>query len=132
MNAVTDPSGNSGSGPALGPAVGGPSAAEGNGVSQIVLSLSAPEGWLALAGASLHTGAHLFRSQIVLRVLLAAGTFLYIGYYFVASDEPLWPAILGTSAIAIGSVAGLARVIRARHRARWGGVRLAPGRDWVT
>jgi hypothetical protein len=56
----------------------------------------------------------MFAHQIALRVFLLAGTSLYLIYYFVAADDPLWPAIFGTGCIGVTSVYGLLRAIAYR------------------
>ncbi len=55
--------------------------------------------------------AYLFSSQITLRILLLMGTSLYLLYYFVAADQPLWPAIFGTACIGATPIFGLLRAI---------------------
>ena len=73
-----------------------------------------PVGWLVIAGAMLHTFAYLIRDQIALRIVLLVGTFLYIAYYVAVPTGPLWPAIVGTSCIALASIVGLMRVTLGR------------------
>ncbi len=77
-----------------------------------------PIGWLVLIGAGLHAIGGAFRDQIVLRTILLAGSFHYLAYYFAVTDDPLWPAILGTGATMCGNTVGLVRVILARRRDR--------------
>ncbi len=85
-------------------------------MSLIVQQLADPAAWLVLAGGGLQASAHLFKNQIVLRMVLLAGSVHYIAYYFAVSDHPLWPAILATTAITMGCIFGLARAIGLRER----------------
>ncbi len=80
-------------------------------MSIISAQLSDPVSWLVLAGGGLQATAHLFKNQIVLRLVLLAGTLHYIAYYFAASAQPLWPAIMATATLAIGAVIGLYRAL---------------------
>ncbi|MDA8870089.1 hypothetical protein N9H93_01695 [Rhizobiaceae bacterium] len=81
-------------------------------------TLNDPATLLVLGGAGLQTGAHVFRNQFVLRIMLLAGTCLYIAYYFVATPDPLWPAIIASAAIATTSVFGLIRTVVLHIRAK--------------
>lgn len=53
----------------------------------------------------------------MLRLFLLIGTCLYLLYYFVAADDPLWHAIFGTACIGVTSIYGFIRAIL--HRAKW-------------
>ncbi|MEM8729246.1 MAG: hypothetical protein AAGF79_04945 [Pseudomonadota bacterium] len=75
-----------------------------------------PVGWLVISGAMLQTLAHLIRDQVTLRAVLFSGTLLYIAYYYSVPTGPLWPAIAGTSLIALSSMIGLCRVLAVRLR----------------
>ncbi len=68
-------------------------------------------GALVIVAATLQAIAHMFTNQLALRVLLLCGTALYLTYYFVAIETPLWPAIFGTSFIGLTTVYGLIRVM---------------------
>lgn len=68
-------------------------------------------GIIVIIAATLQSVAYVFKNQIILRVLLLIGTALYMLYYFVAAEQPLWAAIFGTSCIASTSVFGLARAL---------------------
>jgi len=68
-------------------------------------------GIIVVAAAAMQTIAYVFSSQIALRLFLLIGTFLYLVYYFVAADDPLWPAIFGTVCIGITSIYGLLRTL---------------------
>lgn len=73
-------------------------------------------GLLVVFAAALQTVAYMFTNQLGLRILLLCGTFLYLAYYFVAAETPLWPAIIGTSTIGLSSIYGLIRVVLNRSR----------------
>ncbi|MEM5541148.1 hypothetical protein WNY61_00225 [Sulfitobacter sp. AS92] len=85
-------------------------------MTEMLDQLNDPVGWLVLAGAALQACACLFTNQLILRSMLFAGSVHYVAYYTVAAQTPLWPAILGTSAIALGNAIGFIRVLKARHR----------------
>ncbi len=71
-------------------------------------------GIIVVAAAAMQTVAYVFASQITLRLFLLVGTFLYLLYYFVVADNPLWPAILGTACIGVTSIYGLLRALAHR------------------
>lgn len=71
-------------------------------------------GAIVILAAMLQTVAYLFTNQITLRIFLLAGNGFYLLYYFVAADDPLWSAILGTSAIGVASIYGLLRALAHR------------------
>lgn len=73
-------------------------------------------GVLVVFAAALQTAAYMFTNQLGLRILLLCGTLLYLTYYFVATETPLWPAIIGNSAIVLTSTYGLIRVLLNRSR----------------
>lgn len=74
-------------------------------------------GVIVIAAAAVQAVAYLFRSQITLRFFLLIGNLLYMLYYFVAADQPLWAAIAGTTAIVITSVYGFGRALL--NRSTW-------------
>ena len=90
-------------------------------MSQIAEQLADPTGWLVLAGGGLQACAHLFKNQLVLRLVLLAGTMHYIAYYFVASEQPLWPAIIASAALTVGALIGLLRMFVSPPRAGYDG-----------
>ena len=49
----------------------------------------------------------IFRNQIILRMLVLAGTVLYILYYYFHTATPLWDAIFGSVLIGIATTYGL-------------------------
>ncbi len=54
------------------------------------------------AGAAIYILAFLIRDEMILRLMVLAGTVLYILYYYMFPDQPLWDAIV-TSVILIGA-----------------------------
>ncbi|MGH1576460.1 hypothetical protein [Planktotalea sp.] len=74
-------------------------------------------GTIVLAAAAMQTVGYVFSSQITLRIFLLLGTLLYLIYYFVAAEDPLWPAIFGTICIGATSVYGLGRALA--NRSKW-------------
>ncbi len=79
-------------------------------------SLATSPGGMVLLAAFLQTIAYLFQNQILMRVLLLIGTFLYLWYYFIAAAEPLWAAIYGSAAIAATSIFGFAALLIGRSK----------------
>ena len=82
-----------------------------------------PQALVLFAGA-LHVLGYLVIHQVALRLLLLAGTAVYILYYFTAADTPLWAAIYMSLAMGLANLVGLASLywgrsewaIPARHR----------------
>lgn len=58
------------------------------------------------AGISFVLG-YLIINQVALRLAVMVGTFLYIWYYAIASDEPLWTAIWTSVAMGLANLCGL-------------------------
>jgi CRP-like cAMP-binding protein len=65
-----------------------------------------PELLVLLAGA-LYALGFLVINQKILRVLVLIGTLLYIWYYFIVADRPLWEAIAMATAVAAANLLGL-------------------------
>lgn len=61
--------------------------------------------------------AFLIINQVVLRIILLIGTLLYIWYYAVAADAPLWMAIWVSVANLIANMIGLTVLLGAKSRA---------------
>ena len=61
--------------------------------------------------------AFLIINQVVLRIILLIGTLLYIWYYAVAADAPLWMAIWVSVANLIANIIGLSLLFGAKSRA---------------
>lgn len=57
----------------------------------------------------------LFRDQIILRLLILAGSCCYIAYYSVAAAEPLWTAMAGSSLIVLANLYGLGALLASRR-----------------
>lgn len=60
-----------------------------------------------LAGLAF-TLAYLIINQVVLRLIILFGTALYIWYYWVVADAPLWTAIYTSLAMGLANLIGLA------------------------
>ena len=56
----------------------------------------------------------LFRSQLVLRLLVLIATVLYIIYYYSFPAEPLWGAIIGSLLILVANITGTLRLLYSR------------------
>lgn len=73
-------------------------------------TLVSPDLLVLLAGVSFILG-YLIINQIILRVLCLTGTFLYIWYYAVAAEEPLWTAIWTSVAMGMANLFGIASLL---------------------
>lgn len=62
---------------------------------------------LVLAAAGMFVLGYLIINQVVLRTMLLIGTVLYIWYYAVVDETPLWPAIWASTATGIANLLGL-------------------------
>ena len=63
--------------------------------------------FLVLGGAGLFVLGYLIINQVILRVMLLAGTVLYIWYYAIVDDAPLWPAIFASLSTLTANLLGL-------------------------
>lgn len=63
--------------------------------------------FLVLAAAGMFVLGYLIINQILLRTMLLLGTFLYILYYAVAYETPMWPAIWASTATGAANLIGL-------------------------
>ncbi len=63
--------------------------------------MSIDPSWLIYLGAALLLLAYGIRDELRLRVMIIVSTFVYIAYYYVVSQPPLWDAII-TSALMVG------------------------------
>ena len=72
--------------------------------------LAQPDSLVIGAGACYVLGL-LFKNQIILRALILLGTGLYIGYYYIAADEPLWGAIYTSVLIGIANIIGFINLL---------------------
>ena len=62
---------------------------------------------LVLAAAGMFVLGYLIINQVILRIMLLAGTILYIWYYAVVDETPLWPAIWASTATGTANLIGL-------------------------
>ena len=74
-----------------------------------------PEYIVLMAGGAL-TLAYLIINQVVLRVFILAGTALYIWYYWVVADAPLWTAIYTSLAMGVANLIGLGNLFWRQSR----------------
>ncbi|WP_300039112.1 Crp/Fnr family transcriptional regulator [uncultured Roseobacter sp.] len=74
-----------------------------------------PEYLVYLAGAFYIAGLAI-TNQIVLRLLILAGTGVYLIYYSTVADNPLWPAIYVSMLIGLANVGGLTSLIARNSR----------------
>lgn len=70
------------------------------------------------AGALLYLAAFLFRNQIILRSLIIAGDFVYILYFYLAPETPLWGGIFWSTMFTIVNVAMIALIVADRTHFR--------------
>lgn len=68
--------------------------------------MSVPQALVLAAGACFVAG-YLAINQMILRASLFLGSCLYMWYYFVAADTPLWDAIYMSSLMLVANVIGL-------------------------
>lgn len=61
---------------------------------------------ITLAGG-LFTLGYLIINQVILRLLIMAGSVAYLAYYFTVADQPLWGAIYSTSIMMTANLLGL-------------------------
>mgnify|MGYP001821539486 FL=1 len=68
-----------------------------------------------LAGA-LYVAGLAITNQIVLRLFILAGTVIYIIYYAIVAEAPLWPAIYVSILIGVANIGGMTSLIARRSR----------------
>ncbi len=73
-------------------------------------NLLTPDNLVFLA-AAIQAGALLFRGQIKIRVLLLIGSMVYLLYYMTVAKEPLWEAIIATTAMSVANIFGLGALL---------------------
>ncbi len=61
---------------------------------------------LVLAAGACFVAGYLVINQMILRALLFTGSVLYLWYYFVAADQPLWDAIAMSGLMLMANVIG--------------------------
>ncbi|MEM9045116.1 MAG: cyclic nucleotide-binding domain-containing protein [Pseudomonadota bacterium] len=83
---------------------------------EAVLSTFQFRGWAFLVHLAALTQVigYLIRDQLLLRIMLFAGTLLYIAYYRLYPETPLWDAILWGSALACANFFMIIQLIRDR------------------
>lgn len=70
--------------------------------------------YVVLAAAGMFVLGYLIINQVILRLMLLIGTILYIWYYGIADDTPLWPAIWASVATGTANILGLLSLIYRR------------------
>lgn len=70
------------------------------------------------AGALLYLAAFLFRNQIILRSLIIAGDFVYILYFYLAPETPLWGGIFWSTMFTLVNVVMIALIVADRMHFR--------------
>ena len=78
-------------------------------------SVLSPESMVYLAGAFYAVGMAI-TNQIILRLLLLAGTCVYLVYYATIGENPLWEAIYVSLLIGIANIGGLSSLIARQSR----------------
>lgn len=74
-----------------------------------------PENLVYLAGAFYVAGLAI-TNQIILRLFILTGTCVYLIYYSVIADSPLWEAIYVSLLIGLANIGGLTSLIARRSR----------------
>ena len=82
-------------------------------MSELLNDLSNP-GYLVFLAAAIQAAAMLFQGQISIRIFLLVGSIVYMTYYMIAADEPLWEAMIATLAMSIANICGLMTHLFAR------------------
>ena len=77
-------------------------------VVELLTLQATPTVYYVHAAMLCYAGGFLFRSQIKLRLLVLAGTALYIAYYWWHPAVPLWDAIFASLVIGVANLVGLA------------------------
>ncbi|MEL6920330.1 MAG: cyclic nucleotide-binding domain-containing protein [Pseudomonadota bacterium] len=78
------------------------------------MNLEFGPGVFSYAALGFYLAAMLTRREILLRVLLLAGTGCYIVYYSFAVERPLWDAIIASIAIGAGNIYVLSSIVMDR------------------
>ena len=90
-------------------------------LTQLVAS---PTSALVYVAMGFYALGFVFKRQVILRLLVIAGSAFYILYYYFQADAPLWDAITATVAIVTANLIGLVRLwldrLPGRVRARDG------------
>lgn len=80
----------------------------------MLIGLGLGVGLLVYAAFALDLLGFLARDEVWLRLLMLCATFLYILYFFLAADEPLWDAILADSVLAAVNLTMIGLILRER------------------
>ncbi|MBV7258233.1 cyclic nucleotide-binding domain-containing protein [Erythrobacter crassostreae] len=70
--------------------------------------------WLIHIGAALLLLAYAIRDELKLRLLIIVSTFIYIAYYYLAANPPLWDAIITSSLMVVINVIVLTQILLER------------------
>jgi hypothetical protein len=76
-----------------------------------------PADYLVLAAGITFTLGYLIINQVILRLMILAGTGLYIWYYAVVADDPLWAAIVTSVTMGAANIIGLTNLLL--QKSRW-------------
>ena len=91
----------------------------------VFIDLVAQPGNIVYIAAATQAAGMLFRSQIILRVLLLLGSGLYLVYYATAAENPLWQAMAATTAISLANIYGISMLLLSRS------VRIIPAHQFA-
>jgi CRP-like cAMP-binding protein len=69
-------------------------------------------------GAAFYLAGFLFRDQLALRSLIIAGDIVYVMYFYLAPESPLWGGIFWSALFVLVNVAMLARIAADRMHVR--------------
>ena len=78
-------------------------------------SFFTPDVLVALAGGCFVLG-YLIINQLMLRLVLMVGSFIYVAYYWTAADEPLWSAIYLSIAMICANMIGITGLFARQSR----------------
>ncbi|MCK0127234.1 cyclic nucleotide-binding domain-containing protein [Erythrobacter sp. F6033] len=70
--------------------------------------------WLIHIGAALLLIAYAIRDELKLRLLIIVSTFIYIAYYYLAADPPLWDAIITSALMIVINIIVLGQIVLER------------------
>nr|WP_298925380.1 cyclic nucleotide-binding domain-containing protein [uncultured Erythrobacter sp.] len=70
--------------------------------------------WLIHIGAALLLLAYAIRDELKLRLLIIVSTFIYIAYYYLAADPPLWDAIITSALMIVINIIVLGQIVLER------------------
>jgi len=76
----------------------------------VIWDILTPSVLIALAGG-LFTLGYLIINQMLLRIMILAGSLAYIAYYWTVADAPLWGAIYTTCIMMAANLIGMASLL---------------------